>query len=128
MSESFCLDELFPPLFWEISGNETFYGQKRGYDDFSVEFFLSHSPETFRRGTILFRKSYRVEKLYGKEGGKGTGWRITIFRQKFFVSMYRKFLWRTLVSQELVSKIFMRKRRYRVFPSKFFVSQCRHFS
>ena len=126
MSKSFCLQENIPPLFRKYSGNEKFYGQKRGYDDFSVEFiFLTHT-ENFRRGTILFQKKYRVEKLYRKEVERGRDGESRFSVKSFCLNVAKIFVRNPPVPQELVSRIFMHKRRYHVFPSIFFVLQCRH--
>ena len=62
---------------------------------FSAETFLSHSTETFRRGTFcaVFQKVSGSEQVYGWErerGGGGEGGSITIFCRKFFVSQFRK--------------------------------------
>ena len=54
---------------------------------FSVESFLSHSAENFRRWTEPFSVSLisGIENFYASEGY------VTIFRRKFFVSRCRKF-------------------------------------
>ena len=70
MSKSCCLQENFPPLFGKISGNEKFYGQTGGYDDFSVQFLLSQYRFFFRRGTLLrFRRILVSENFMDKRAG-----------------------------------------------------------
>ena len=97
---------------------------------FSVENFLSHSTETFRRGTLLcFTKFLVWKKFVDERGGRS----ITIFCQKFFVPQCQKFSWgnrSALCSGKFpVAKKFRDKREggriIKIFRLKFFVSQCR---
>ena len=53
---------------------------------FSVEFVLSHSTKTFRRGTLLciVSETFRLRKsLWIRGGGEGGG--IEVLRRNFFV-------------------------------------------
>ena len=61
---------------------------------FSVEIVLSHSTETFRRGTRLscVSENFRWRKSFWKKGERS----IKIFRRNFFVSQCRKISWGTL--------------------------------
>ena len=49
---------------------------------FSVENFLSHSTEKFRRATFSVPLMSGIEKFYASEGF------VTIFPRKFFVLQY----------------------------------------
>ena len=62
-----CVEELFTAVFQKSSSSENVYGKegRRRVPSFSVENFLSHSAERFRR--------------------RGGG--IKVFRRKFFVSL-----------------------------------------
>ena len=60
---------------------------------FSVGFFLSRSPENFRRATILCFMKFRVSKiLMEKRGEEEEGGSIKILRQFFLVSLPKNFV------------------------------------
>ena len=71
-------------MYQKISGSEKFYASEKGegVSRFSVENFLSHSAENFRRGGESFSVSLisGIEKFYASEGY------VTIFDflSKFF--------------------------------------------
>ena len=77
VKEPFC----FPEIFW--------YRKKLwirgGISRFSVEIFISHSAENFRKEILLFLRKFLVSKSFMDEKGG-----ITFFRQKFLVSQCRK--------------------------------------
>ena len=74
-----------PSVFQKISGIEKILLIRGGISRFSVEIFMSHSAEKFRKRTLLlFRKILVSQKYYRCEGG------ITFFHRKFFVSQCRK--------------------------------------
>ena len=77
VKEPFC----FPEIFWYRKK----FMDKRGLSRFSVEIFMSHNAENFRKGILLFLRKFLVSKNFmdEKEG-------ITFFRRKFFVSQCRK--------------------------------------
>ena len=62
--------------------------KKGGVSRFSVEKFLSHSPEKFRRGIVYCCIIFGDRKTLDKRGGS-----IKIFCRKFFVSQCGKFQW-----------------------------------
>ena len=118
MSKSCCLQENFPPLFGKISGNEKFYGQTGGYDDFSVQFFLSQYRFFFRRGTLLrFRRILVSENFMDKRAGgrEYHNFPLKLFcltvhfvEEHFCVSesfRYRKILWIRVEYHDCLSKI-----------------------
>ena len=90
---------------------------KRGILRFSVEVFMSHSAEEFRKGILLSLRKFLVSKSFMDEKGG-----ITFFRREFLVSECRKISWATLqcFRKFLVSKKFMHNRWYHVFPWNFF--------
>ena len=57
----------------------------------SVENFLSHSAEKFRKGILLFLRNFLVSKSFMDEKGG-----ITFFCRKFLVSQCRKISWASL--------------------------------
>ena len=124
MSKSFCLQENFPPLFGKISGNEKFYGQTGGYDDFSVQFFLSQYRFFFRRGTLLrFRRILVSENFMDKRAG---GREYYNFPSKMFcLTVVKNFEEvRFGVSEELCCRNFSCiKRIIRIFRRIFLISQ-----
>ena len=73
VQESFC----FPEIFW--------YQKKLwirgGISRFSVEFFMSHNAENFRKGILLFLRKFLFSKSFMDEKGG-----ITFLRQKLLVS------------------------------------------
>ena len=70
-----------------ISAMEKVWIREGGVSRFSVENFLSHSAENFRRGILYYCNNFGYRKSLDKRGGEGS---IKIFR-KFFVSQCRKF-------------------------------------
>ena len=86
----FCLT--VPKIFVEepfsvslIAGTENVWIREGGVSRFSVEDFLSHSAESFRRRTFHCFTNCRYRKCLDKRGGS-----IKIFRRRFFVSQCRK--------------------------------------
>ena len=75
----------------EISAIENFYALEGvgggAVSRFSVEIFLSHSTETFRRIKLLCFRKFVVSRNFMDRGGR---WSITIFHRNFIVSQYRK--------------------------------------
>ena len=58
VKEPFC----FPEIFWYPKH----FMDKRGFSLFSVEIFMSHSAENFRKGILLFlRNFFGFKKFYG---------------------------------------------------------------
>ena len=88
-----------------------------GISRFSVEIFMSHSAEKFRKGILLFLRKNLVSKSYMDEKGGGV---ITFSRRKFLVSQHRENSWASLQCFRKfgVSKNFMHNRGYHNFPSK----------
>ena len=91
--EIFCL-KLLKKFAGEPSGVSENFGYRKilclkggGVLRFSVENFLSHSIQTFRRGTLLFFGKFLVAKNVKDKRERGD---ITIFRRNCFVSQYRK--------------------------------------
>ena len=70
-----------------VSGTDKVWIRRRGVSRFSVEVFLSHCAEKFRRGILYCCSSFGHQKSLDRKGGN-----INIFRRKFFVSQCRKFL------------------------------------
>ena len=66
---------------------EKVWMKKGGVSRFSVEKFLSHSAENFRRGDS---SSVSLIWVIGKVWIRGGGGSIKIFRRKFFVTQCRK--------------------------------------
>ena len=62
-----------------ISGIEKFWIREGGVSRFSVENFLSHSAEIFRRGSLYCCNNFRYRKKLDKTGGS-----FKIFRGKIF--------------------------------------------
>ena len=90
-----------------LSGTEKVWirgGGGGGVSRFSVENFLSHSAEKFRRGILYCCNNSGYRKSLIREGGS-----IKIFRRKFFVSQCRKIPWESLqcLRKFGVSKNFM---------------------
>ena len=57
-----------------------------GVSSFSVEIFLSHSSESFRRGILQRFINFGYRKSLGIRGGAGG---FTFFRRSCFVAVYR---------------------------------------
>ena len=102
--ESFCLTgpkrkALWrnPSVFRKFSGIEKNLWIRWGLSRFSVEIFMSHSVENFRKGILLFLRKYMVSQC------RKTSWAS--------LQCFRKFG---------VSKNFMPNRGYHNFPSKIF--------
>ena len=106
-----------PSVFRKFSGIEKNLWIRGGILQFSVEIFMSHSAENFRKGIPLFLRKFLVSKSFLNEKGG-----ITFFRRKFLVSQCRKISWTSLQCFRKfgVSKNFMHTRWYHVFPSKIF--------
>ena len=68
------------------SGIEKIWIREGGVSRFSVENFLSHSAESFRRGSLYCCIFFGCQKSLYKRGS------IKFFRRKFFVSQCRKIL------------------------------------
>ena len=91
-----------------------------GVSRFSIENFLSHSPEKIRRGPFLLSLISGIEIFYASEDY------VTISRRNFFVSQYRNISKRNpsmlCFRKSLVAKKFMDKMEGEVsrFPSKMF--------
>ena len=56
------VEQLFCAVFQKISGSKNFMDKRRGISRFSVENYLSHSGEIFRRGTISCFTKFRYRK------------------------------------------------------------------
>ena len=106
-----------PSVFRKFSGIEKNLWIRGGISRFSVEIFMSHSAENFRKGILLFLRKFLVSKSFMNEKGG-----ITFFRRKFLVSQCRKFSWASIqcLRKFGVSKNFMHNRGYHNFPSKIF--------
>ena len=83
----------------------------------SVENFLSHSAEKFRKRILLFLRNFLVSKSFMDEK-----WGITFFRRKFLVSQCRKVSWASLQCFRKfgISKNFMHNSGITIFRRKFF--------
>ena len=75
LSKFFCLTvpkilagELFCAVFQKFSGSEKFYGEEGVVSRFSVENFLSHSAEIFRRGILYCCINFGQRKSLEKRG------------------------------------------------------------
>ena len=68
-----------------ISGIEKNWIRVGGVSRFSIENFLSHSAEKFRRGSLCCCNKFRYRENLDERGGS-----IKIFRGNFFVSQCRK--------------------------------------
>ena len=95
-SKVFCLTvpinlvgEPFCAVFQKSSGSKNFMDKRRGgLSRFSIEIFLSHSAEKFRRGIFqCFTNFWSRKNLDKRRGGC-----IKIFRRKFFVSVPKIFV------------------------------------
>ena len=92
LSKLFCLiipknfvGEPFRAVFQIISGSEKLYGTRRGeYQDFPSKIVCLKKPKSFVGETFRLSLISGTEKLYASDGY------VTIFRQKSFVSHYRK--------------------------------------
>ena len=69
-----------------ISGTEKVWIRSGGVSRFSVEKFLSHSAEIFRRGVLYCCSTFGYRRCLEKRGGG-----IKVLRRKFFVSQCRNF-------------------------------------
>ena len=71
-------------VYQKISGSEKFYASERGRGEgvsrFSVENFLSHSAENFRRGILYCCNNFGYRKSLDKRGGGG----VARFPSKIF--------------------------------------------
>ena len=93
--KQFVEEQLFD-VFQKTSGSEIFMVRRRetggGVTISSIGYFLFQSTESFRRGTLLCFRKFRVSKIFmDRRMGRG-GSSITIFRRKLFVSQYQKIL------------------------------------
>ena len=106
-----------PSVFRKFSGIEKNLWKRGGLSRFSVEIFMSHSAENFRKRILLFLRKFLVSKTFMDEKGG-----ITFFRRKVLVSQCLKNSWASLQCFRKfgVSKNFMHTRGYHVFPSKIF--------
>ena len=100
-----------------------------GVSRFSVENFLSHSAENFRRGILYCCIDFGYRKSLNKRWGGS----IKIFRRKFFVSQCRKISYgkpSVLCFRKFpVAKKYMDKGGgIKIFRRKPFVSQCQKIS
>ena len=109
-------------VFQKISDIEKNLWIRGGLSRFSVEIFMSHSAENFRKGILQFVRKFLVSKSFMDEKGG-----ITFFRRNILVSQCRKNSWASLQCFRKfgVSKNFMHTGRYHFFRRKFLVSQCR---
>ena len=103
--------------FWE---QKNFWGWEGGVITiFRRKVFVSLCQKISLENNLAFQKIFYIEHFHANERGGG----ITVL-SKFFVSQGRnkKFCKRTLLFSRkiLVTKIFMSKRGYHVFPSKIF--------
>ena len=114
VEEPFCFPEIF--------GYRKKLWIRGGKSRFSVEIFMSHSAENFRKEILLFLRKFLVSKSFMDEKGG-----ITFFRRKFVVSQFRKISWASLQCLRKFggSKNFMHNRGITIFRRKFSVSQCR---
>ena len=93
-SKNFCLTVLKISLGESftvalISVSEKVWIRRVGVSLYSVENFLSHSAEKFRRGMFHCYSNVGYRKSLDKRGGGS----IMIFRRKFLVSQCGKFPW-----------------------------------
>ena len=104
-------------VFRKFSGIEKNLRKRVGLSRFSVEIFMSHSAENFRKRILLFLRKFLVSKSFMDEKGG-----ITFFRRKVLVSQCRKISWASLqcLRKFGVSKNFMHDRGYHKCPSKMF--------
>ena len=72
--------------FLQINYTTDFCNLCKRVSRFSLEKFLSHSAEKFRRGTLLCLTKILLSKNVKDKRGGG----ITIFCRKFVLSLYRK--------------------------------------
>ena len=91
--------------------------KRGGLSRFSVEIFMSHSAENFRKRILLFLRNFLVSKSFMDEKGG-----ITFFRRKVLVSQCRKNSWASLqIFRKFgASEKFMHNRGYHKFPSKIY--------
>ena len=112
-----------------ISGIEKFYASE-GYVTIFCRNFLSHSTETFRRGTLLCCVSENFCKrksLWIRERGGG----IKIFLRKFFLTVPKKFVgetFRVSLFSSIGHKFYASEGYVAIFRLRFFVSQYRNIS
>ena len=67
---NYCLEVSFLRFFTNINSTTDFWTLFKRVSRFSVENFLSHSAEKFRRGTLVcFRKFMVSKNVKGKRGG-----------------------------------------------------------
>ena len=59
--------------FKKFPASKKFMDKRSGVARFSVDYFLPHSTKAFRKTRLCFRKNFGIEKLYGKEVGRGEG-------------------------------------------------------
>ena len=100
----------------------------KGYHYVPLKFFLSHSYESFRRGTLLYFRKFRISKNFMPKRG------VSRFSVKFFLFRSTEKLRRgTLLC--CVSENFRKRKSFwmrgggiKIFRRNFFVSQCRKIS
>ena len=105
-------------VYQKISGSEKFYASERGegVSRFSVENFLSHSAENFRRGILYCCNNFGYRKSLDKGG-------VSRFSVEVFVSLYRNI---SLENTSVFQKNFMHRRGGITVLSELFVSQDRN--
>ena len=64
--------------------------QMKGLSQIAVGIPLYRNTKKTYRNPSVFQEISGIEKLSGQQAGEG--WSITNFREKVFVSQYRKFL------------------------------------
>ena len=116
-------------VYRKISGSEKIYASEKGegVSRFSVEIFLSHSAEKFRRGILYYCINFGYRKILEERG-------VSRFYVENFLShntekLRRGTLW--CFRNFPVVKNFMLQRvmsRFSIFCRNFFVSQCRKYS
>ena len=101
--------------------------KKGGVSRFSVEKFLSHSPENFRRGIVYCCIIFGDRKTLDKRGGEYQDFLSKIFRLTVRkISVGESF---TVALISVTEKVWIeRGGSFKVFRRTFFVSQCRKFS
>ena len=102
-----------------ISGTGKVWIRKGGVSRFSVENFLSHSAEHFRRGILYCCSNFGYRKSLDKKGGS-----IKIFRRKFFVSVPKTFVGEsfTVAVFSGTGEVWIRKGEVSIFSVENFLS------
>ena len=115
-----------PSVFQKISGIEKNLWIRGGMSRFSVEIFVSHSVEKFRKGILLFLRKFLVSKSFMDEKGG-----CHVFPSKIFgLTVPKNIVGIPSMLQKIwgIEKVLCNIGGITFFRRKFLVSQCRKIS